>query len=70
MSQVTKDDLLETKRDLMLHIDTKFATLRCTEHEQFITGIQPRVRALEVWRAYVLGGFAAVVAYFKWGHHG
>jgi len=65
MSQVTKEDLLELKRDLILHIDTKFQTLRCAEHEQFLNGLLPRVRQLENLRYWVAGLMTAFAYWVK-----
>ncbi len=79
MSQITKEDLDELKRDLKEHIDLKFTALPCVAHAEKISAVEkvwPEVRGLEKWKDRLLGAwtlitiaFGAAIAYLGIRQH-
>jgi len=68
MSQVTKEDLDDLKRDIKEHIDLKFLTLPCEAHEKQITAVEKvwtEVRELHTWKDRMLGAWTFITVAFS-----
>ena len=62
MGQITKEDLYHLEASIKEHIDLKVKALPCQEHDKTLSIVMPRLRRLEVAKAWLTGWAAAVGA--------